>query len=225
MPHKLELKNITYQAPGAGNDYILKDISLQVEEGELIALTGPSGSGKSTLLSVAGSLLTPSAGEILLDAQETGHASPRQKTNWRLHHIGFIFQSAHLLPYLNVIDQLLYPAKLAGVSKQKARQRAEELLALLGMDHRTYHYPVDLSGGEKQRVAIARAWMNKPSLILADEPTASLDQNRGREVIDMLASRIKEERKAGILVTHDTRLFASCDRVISMEDGRILSSS
>lgn len=225
MPRKLELNQITYQTPGRENEYILNDVSLQVEEGELVALTGPSGSGKSTLLSIAGALLTPSTGEVLLDAQETGHASSRQKTNWRLHHIGFIFQSAHLVPYLNVIEQLLYPAKLAGMPKQEARGRAEELLELLGMEHRLQQYPADLSGGEKQRVAIARAWMNKPSLILADEPTASLDQKRGREVIDMLAARIKEERKAGILVTHDTRLFSSCDRVIRMEDGRIHSSS
>lgn len=200
---------------------ILESINFSIHAGEFVAITGPSGSGKSTLLSVAGTLLTPTRGHLLLDGQSLSRLNAKESANVRLHQIGFIFQSAHLIPYLNVEDQLLYIGKIGKIPKQKAKKRADELLDMLGLDHRRRHYPVHLSGGERQRVAIARAWMNDPQLLLADEPTASLDASRGQEVVETLATQVRQQQKAAVMVTHDTRLFRFCDRVITLSDGKV----
>ncbi|QQK79240.1 ABC transporter ATP-binding protein [Salicibibacter cibi] len=200
---------------------ILDSINFSIDAGEFVAITGPSGSGKSTLLSVAGTLLTPTNGHLLLDGQSLTRLNAKESANVRLHQIGFIFQSAHLIPYLNVVDQLLYIGKIAKTPKQQASKRADELLEMLGLTHRRRHYPVHLSGGERQRVAIARAWMNDPQLLLADEPTASLDASRGQEVVETLATQVRQQQKAAVMVTHDTRLFHFCDRVITLSDGKV----
>lgn len=184
-------------------------------------MTGPSGSGKSTFLSIAGALLSPTAGEVSVDGQPLGGMDAGQLADLRLNKLGFVFQSANLIPYLRVEEQLLLVAKLSGTPAAAASERARELLERLGLGHRRRYYPEKLSGGERQRAAVARAWMNDPSVIYADEPTASLDAERGRDVVRMLRDGVKEQRKAGVMVTHDERVLEFCDRVLKLENGRL----
>ncbi|MBY0163503.1 ABC transporter ATP-binding protein [Cytobacillus firmus] len=200
---------------------VLDNISLDIKGGEFVAVVGPSGSGKSTFLSIAGALLSPTRGRIWMGDQEVTRLPAKQMNQLRLRHIGFVFQSSNLIPYLTVRDQLLLMAKLANQQGQEPQQRADDLLHRLGLSHRKSRYPESLSGGERQRVAIARAWMNDPELILADEPTASLDSERGRTVVQMLADEVKLRRKAAIMVTHDKRMLDLCDRVVYIEDGKL----
>ncbi|MEC2518531.1 ABC transporter ATP-binding protein, partial [Bacillus cereus] len=205
---------------GEGNTEVtaLHPMSLDVKAGEFIGIVGPSGSGKSTLLSIAGALLSPSKGDIYIREQNITKLSEKEMTDIRLKKIGFIFQFANLVPYLNVKEQLLYIAKLKKESKQESGKRADHLLAAFGLGERKNHYPNQLSGGEKQRVAIARAFMNNPDLILADEPTASLDSKRAREVVEMMKREVKESQKAAIMITHDERMLDVCDRILTLRD-------
>ncbi|MBY0003766.1 hemin ABC transporter ATP-binding protein [Priestia aryabhattai] len=203
---------------------VLNDLSLRVKAGELVAIVGPSGSGKSTFLSIAGALLSPSSGRVIIDGDEINNMSSAQMNSIRLKKIGFIFQSANLIPYLTVRDQLLLVTELEGNRNKEAKKRADDLLEKLGLAHRKHHYPESLSGGERQRVAIARAWMNNPEIIFADEPTASLDSERGRAVVQMLADEVKLRGKAAVMVTHDQRMLDLCDRVVWMEDGKLVES-
>ncbi|MGS2750340.1 ABC transporter ATP-binding protein [Bacillus zanthoxyli] len=209
---------------GEGNTEVtaLHPISLDVKAGEFIGIVGPSGSGKSTLLSIAGALLSPSKGDIYIREQNITQLSEKEMTDIRLKKIGFIFQFANLVPYLNVKEQLLYIAKLKKDNKQESEKRADHLLAAFGLGERKNHYPNQLSGGEKQRVAIARAFMNNPDLILADEPTASLDSKRAREVVEMMKREVKESRKAAIMITHDERMLDVCDRILTLRDGQLI---
>ncbi|WP_000202595.1 ABC transporter ATP-binding protein [Bacillus thuringiensis] len=209
---------------GEGNTEVtaLHPISLDVKAGEFIGIVGPSGSGKSTLLSIAGALLSPSKGDIYIREQNITQLSEKEMTDIRLKKIGFIFQFANLVPYLNVKEQLLYIAKLKKESKQESEKRADHLLAAFGLGERKNHYPNQLSGGEKQRVAIARAFMNNPDLILADEPTASLDSKRAREVVEMMKREVKESQKAAIMITHDERMLDVCDRILMLRDGQLI---
>ncbi len=203
----------------------LTHVDLDVREGELVALIGPSGSGKSTLLSIAGALLTPTTGTVLLDGVDITTAGEKQRAVLRLQKIGFIFQGSNLISYLTAREQLLFIGHLTDMDKHASAQRADRLLDELGMSARARHYPDALSGGQRQRVAIGRALMNDPRIIFADEPTASLDSARGRQVVTLLASEIHERNKAGILVTHDERLIDLCDRVVRITDGRIETAS
>ncbi|WP_336809047.1 ABC transporter ATP-binding protein [Bacillus cereus] len=209
---------------GEGNTEVtaLHPMSLDVKAGEFIGIVGPSGSGKSTLLSIAGALLSPSKGDIYIREQNITKLSEKEMTDIRLKKIGFIFQFANLVPYLNVKEQLLYIAKLKKESKQESEKRADHLLAAFGLGERKNHYPNQLSGGEKQRVAIARAFMNNPDLILADEPTASLDSKRAREVVEMMKREVKESQKAAIMITHDERMLDVCDRILMLRDGQLI---
>ncbi|EDX69844.1 ABC transporter ATP-binding protein [Bacillus cereus] len=200
----------------------LHPISLDVKAGEFIGIVGPSGSGKSTLLSIAGALLSPSKGDIYIREQNITKLSEKEMTDIRLKKIGFIFQFANLVPYLNVKEQLLYIAKLKKENKQESEKRADHLLAAFGLGERKNHYPNQLSGGEKQRVAIARAFMNNPDLILADEPTASLDSKRARKVVEMMKREVKESQKAAIMITHDERMLDVCDRILTLRDGKLI---
>ncbi|MBC2206228.1 ABC transporter ATP-binding protein [Listeria booriae] len=200
---------------------VLKNVSLEVKQGEFVAIVGPSGAGKSTFLSIAGALLTPTSGEITIGGQALSSLSSKALTRVRLEKVGFIFQGANLIPYLNVKDQLLVIAELAGHRNSEAKQRATQLLEELGLSHRANQYPEKLSGGEKQRVAIARAMMNNPDVILADEPTASLDAERGYSVVQMIAQEVKRNNKAAIMVTHDERILDLVDRVVRIEDGQL----
>lgn len=193
----------------------LHPITLDVKEGEFIGIVGPSGSGKSTLLSIAGALLSPSKGNIYVSGKDITRLSEKEMTEVRLKRIGFIFQFANLVPFLTVKEQLLYIAKLKGENKTEANEYATELLKTFGLTHRINHYPRQLSGGEKQRVAIARAFMNNPDLILADEPTASLDSKRAREVVEMMKHEVKKNKKAAIMITHDILIFGSITLLLS----------
>ncbi|EHH6117834.1 ABC transporter ATP-binding protein [Listeria monocytogenes] len=198
---------------------VLKNVSLGVAQGEFVAIVGPSGAGKSTFLSIAGALLSPTEGEIAIGGTTLNNMSEKALTKVRLDKVGFIFQGANLIPYLSVRDQLLVIAELSGEKGSAAKERADKLLQELGLTARQNNYPESLSGGEKQRVAIARALMNDPDIILADEPTASLDANRGHKVVQMIADEVKRKNKAAIMVTHDERVLDLVDRVIRIEDG------
>lgn len=199
----------------------LDSVSLSIQPGELVAIVGPSGSGKTTLLAIAGALLKPTSGEVILNGEDLSRYDAARLSRVRIGQIGFVLQSSNLIPYLTARDQLLLISELAGRRDRQASQRADELLASLGLAERRHHYPEALSGGERQRVAIARALMNDPTLILADEPTANLDSARGRAVVEMLARETHQRRKATLLVTHDERMLDLCDRVIRIEDGKV----
>lgn len=221
----LAMRDIS-KAFGEGESRVdaLQEIDLEVDAGEVVALVGPSGSGKSTLLSIAGALLTPTEGQVVLDGVDITRSSAKDLTKLRLEKIGFIFQGSNLISFLTGREQLLFIANLIGLPSAEAEERADRLLGELGMTERATHYPGELSGGQRQRIAIARALMNNPQIILADEPTASLDSTRGRQVVEMLASEVHERNKAAILVTHDERLIDLCDRVVRITDGRLAGS-
>ncbi len=216
----LQMKNVTkmYQE-GDSTVTALDNVSLAVEPGEFIAIVGPSGSGKSTFLSIAGALLQPTQGEVILNDINIAKMSDKQLSSVRLNEIGFILQTSNLIPYLKVIDQLLIVKKMAGSVTKDDRAFAIKLLTELGLEDKLNKFPNELSGGERQRVAIARAFVNDSNLILADEPTASLDSHRAHEVVELIAKEVKARNKAAIMVTHDERMLAYCDKVYQMEDG------
>lgn len=202
----------------------VKGADFKVQAGELVALIGPSGSGKSTLLSIAGALLRPSEGDVVLGDTNIASLKGNARTRMRLERIGFIFQSSNLVSFLTAKEQMQFIGKMLGLSASETDKRAGKLLEELGMDRRAGHYPEQMSGGERQRIAIARALMNQPQLILADEPTASLDSQRGRQVVELLAEEVHRRNTAGILVTHDERLIDVCDRVLRITDGEVVES-
>lgn len=206
---------------GEGLITALHPTSLQVQPGELVAVNGPSGSGKSTFLSIAGALLRPTAGTVEISGVDVTRLRESDLPAFRLRHLGFVLQSSNLIPFLTVREQLTLVPRLAGQHDRNVQERADELLARLGLGERAGKYPDALSGGQRQRVAIARALMNDPDLILADEPTASLDSSRGREVVQMLAQAVHEQGKAAVMVTHDERVLDLCDRVVTIVDGQL----
>lgn len=216
----LAMHNVVHRYhDGDGERTVLSGLSLEVGAGELVAVVGPSGSGKSTFLSIAGALLAPTAGEVTIGGTALSGLEAGALADLRLSKIGFIFQSANLVPYLKVEEQLRLVAKLSHGDPAAAGRRADELLGRLGVAERRRQYPDRLSGGERQRVAIARAWMNDPPLLLADEPTASLDEARGVEVVAMLAEGVRRDGKAAVMVTHDSRVLPLCDRVLRLAGG------
>ena len=216
----LELKNVTkvYQE-GEFTTTALSNVSVTVEPGEFVAIIGPSGSGKSTFLSIAGALLQPTEGEVLINNTNISTLSEKSLSKVRLMQIGFILQTSNLLPYLTVTDQLLVVKKMGGSITDEHRQMAKELLIDLGLSKKLKKHPHQLSGGERQRTAIARAFMNDPNIILADEPTANLDTKRAHEVVSLISKQVKARNKAAIMVTHDERMLSYCDRVYRIEDG------
>ncbi|WOO37555.1 ABC transporter ATP-binding protein [Anaerocolumna sp. AGMB13020] len=219
----LELNNITKSYhDGEEENIVLNNVSLSVEYGEFAAIVGPSGSGKSTLLSIAGALLSPTSGEVRIGKTLL---SDRNKKHWdkvRREQIGFVFQSHQLLPYLKVMDQLKLITWLSSrKDKKEQEEHAAKLLEDFGLNNRAAYYPDKLSGGEKQRVAIARALMNHPDVLLADEPTASLDKDRGRQVVEMIRKETKKYKKAALMVTHDERILDLVDSVYRIENGII----
>ena len=201
----------------------LTDVSLDVMAGEVVGLKGPSGSGKTTLLNVIGCILEPSAGQLLLNGETVfdGKWLMRDLRRMRLERIGFIFQAHNLLPFLSVVENVALVLRLAGEGERAATARADELLAYLEVFHRRNAMPAQLSGGEAQRVAIARALANRPRIILADEPTAALDSDRARIVMDLLRRVAVENAASIITVTHDEKIFSRFDRLVSLRDGRI----
>ncbi len=220
----LQLKHVTKTFDEGDNQIIaLNDVSITVNPGEFVAIIGPSGSGKSTFLSVAGALLGATKGEVIIGGRNIEGLSEKELSLIRLQEIGFILQTSNLLPYLSVLDQLLLVKKMAGSIKDADKAFAIELLTDIGLSEKLKKYPNELSGGERQRVAIARAFMNNPNVILADEPTASLDSNRAHEVVQQISKEAKARNKAAIMVTHDERMLDYCDRVYRMEDGVLTS--
>uniref|UniRef100_UPI0035A0BC7D ABC transporter ATP-binding protein n=1 Tax=Jeotgalibaca porci TaxID=1868793 RepID=UPI0035A0BC7D len=217
---EISLQNVTkVYHEGEFTTTALKDLSLSVEKGEFIAIIGPSGSGKSTFLSITGALLQATSGQVIIDGIDVASISEKELSKVRLSKIGFILQTSNLLPYLPLIDQLLVVKKMAGKVVDADRAFAKELLTDIGLGEKLKKYPHQLSGGERQRTAIARAFMNNPSIILADEPTANLDTKRAHEVVSLIAKEVKARNKAAIMVTHDERMLTYCDRVYRMEDG------
>jgi putative ABC transport system ATP-binding protein len=210
-----------YYNEGSDRISALDRVSIKVKPGEFVAVVGPSGSGKSTFLSVAGALLKASEGEVMLNGKDISKLSGNQLSDIRLHEIGFIMQASNLVPYLNVLDQLLVVKRMSGKVSAADKAFAIKLLEELGLGTKLKSYPEELSGGEKQRTAIARALINDPNVILADEPTASLDTKRAHEVVSLIAHEVRTRHKAAIMVTHDERLLAYCDKVYRMEDGKL----
>ncbi|MCI7678074.1 ABC transporter ATP-binding protein [Streptococcus orisratti] len=220
MPAILDLKDIqkSFQ-DGEEKRTVLNNLQLEVAAGEFVAILGPSGSGKSTLLSIAGVLMSADKGHIILDGQDISQATQKIWTSIRREKIGFVFQNHQLLPYLTVYDQLLMAAKMSRV--KNLDQRIKELLDDLGISDCAKKFPKQLSGGQKQRAAIARAFLAKPALILADEPTASLDEARGRQIAELLQKETKENHSAAIMVTHDERILDVVDYVYRLKEGQL----
>lgn len=204
---------------------ILHSISLEVQDGEFVAIVGPSGSGKSTLMNMVGILDRPTSGEYILDGINVGKADDSELSKIRNQKIGFVFQTYNLISKTNALKNVELPMLYAGVKNHTRRQRAKELLDLVEMGDRAKHLPEELSGGQKQRVAIARAMANDPAIILADEPTGALDSKTGRLVMDLFHKLNKEKKKTIVLITHSNELAAETDRIISIRDGNIVSVS
>lgn len=216
----LELKKVQ-KTFGTGRTKVeaMKETDFEAEKGELIAVIGPSGSGKSTFLTIAGGLQAPTDGEVMINGTALMNLKEKKRAALRLKEVGFVLQASNLVPYLNVGQQMQLLDKVKKGNLQK--EEAEELYQSLGIDHLIRNFPKDLSGGEKQRVAIAKALYTNPSIILADEPTASLDSDRAFEVMNMLKEITKEKQTATIVVTHDTRLIDDCDKVYKITDGKM----
>mgnify|MGYP001369295718 CR=1 FL=1 len=208
---------------GSGESLVraVDGVSLAVERGEFVALVGPSGSGKTTMLAMLAGLLKPTSGAIRIGEQELTKMSDARRTSFRGQAIGFSFQANNLVPYLNACENVELMLRLNGKLNHTTKQRAQELLVRLGLGDRIRNYPGQLSGGQQQRVAIARALIHEPQIVLADEPTASLDTERAHQVVGTFAELIHEQGRAGIMVTHDLRMCKYVDRVIRMRDGVI----
>jgi putative ABC transport system ATP-binding protein len=198
------------------------EVSFEVRAGEFVALVGPSGSGKTTMLSMLAALLSPTAGQIWLDGQDLAQLKDTQRVRLRREKIGFTFQANNLVPYLSALENVELMLRLNNRLDKAGRMRAKELLARLGLGERMHNLPSQMSGGQQQRVAIARALIHNPSLVLADEPTASLDTERAFQVVKTFASLIHENHRAGIMVTHDLRMCEYVDRVVQMRDGKLV---
>ena len=218
----LEFINVTksYQD---GNKEIeaLKETNFKIEEGKFIAIIGPSGSGKSTFLTLAGGLQTPSKGQIIINGKDYTNLSEKERSKLRFNDIGFVLQASNLVPFLTAKQQLELVDRINKEKRQKLQDQ-KSLFKELGIDHLENKLPKDLSGGERQRLAIARALYNNPAIILADEPTASLDSDRAFEVVDLLSKECKEKNKSIIMVTHDNRMIEKCDYVYRMKDGILI---
>lgn len=198
-------------------------VSIHVKAGEFVGLVGPSGSGKTTMLAMLAGLLRATEGQLLIDGQDLGQMNDIQRTRFRREKIGFTFQANNLVPYLTALENVELMLRLNHQNGRGSRQKAADLLARLGLGDRLDNLPSQLSGGQQQRVAIARSLIHNPSVVLADEPTASLDTERANQVVRIFADLIHEQDKAGIMVTHDLRMMKYVDKVIQMVDGRVAS--
>ncbi len=218
------LKDVSMVLAAAGRTVrILDDVSLSIPAKQTVAVVGPSGSGKSTLLGLMAGLDRPTAGSIELDGTDITRLSESNMARFRREKVGYIFQSFHLIPTLTALENVAVPLELKG--DKQAGQRAAELLTAVGLSDRMGHYPVQLSGGEQQRVAVARAFACRPPILLADEPTGNLDSTTGAHVIDLLLSLHHDYGSTLVLVTHDTGLAGSMQRIVSMRDGHLESDS
>ena len=215
----IEVKNIVKRF---GDLEVLHGVSLDIAAGEIVSIVGASGAGKSTLLQIIGSLLSADSGEVVIDGVKLSTLGDDSLSDFRNRHIGFIFQSYHLLPEFTAAENVMMPMLIAGGKRSDAEARARELLELVGMSHRVEHKPEALSGGEQQRVAIARALINRPSVVLADEPTGNLDTATRDEIQRLFVELRDRTGQTFVIVTHDVALAESSDRTIRMSDGRVL---
>lgn len=204
---------------------VLKDASLDIKKGEVVGLVGPSGCGKSTLLQIAGLLDNPGSGKVLVNGKNCAKADDKQRTLTRRNDIGFIYQFHHLLPEFSAIENVIMPQLIAGQGAAESRRNAREILTYLGLGNRLEHRPSELSGGEQQRVAIARAIVNKPSILLADEPTGNLDPQTSAEVFKILMKTAKSVGLAMLIVTHNHELASQMDKVVTLKDGMIIKKN
>ena len=223
------MSNVVLQADAVEKSYflggkelaVLQGVTLELQAGEFVALQGASGSGKSTLLQLLGGLDRPTAGAIRFEGEPLRVQTPAQSAEFRGSHVGFVFQAYHLLPDLDALENVQLPAQVLRRPQAESEQRARELLDIVGLSDRMDHRPSELSGGEQQRVAIARALMNKPEIVLADEPTGNLDTGTESEIIDLL-KRMHAERQLTLLVaTHDETVARAAQRVVHLKDGRV----
>lgn len=219
----LEVKDLvkSFSLDGATINAV-NQVSFQVRFGEFVALVGPSGSGKTTMLSILAALLSPTSGQVLIDGQDLSAMSEKDRVKLRREKIGFTFQANNLIPYLSARENVEFMLRLNNRLDHASRIRSDELLARLGLAERLHNLPAQMSGGQQQRVAIARALIHNPALVLADEPTASLDTERAFQVVETFANLIHENGRAGIIVTHDLRMCQYVDRVLQMQDGKLV---
>ena len=222
MAVALEAQSVvkTYQV-GDGTVNAVDGVSMSLQRGEFVALVGPSGSGKTTMVAMLAGLLQPTSGSIAIAGQELSAMKEVERARFRRRNIGFTFQANNLVPYLTALENVELVLRLNAQRDAAGRRRARELLVLLGLEDRLHVLPRQLSGGQRQRVAIARSLINQPTLVLADEPTASLDTERAFQVVETLANCVHEQGNAGIMVTHDLRMVEFADRVVQMLDGRV----
>ncbi len=219
---QLLVENVTKEYPTRGDPLVvLAGVSLAVSSGENLAIVGPSGSGKSTLLNVIGTLDTPSSGRVTLDDQDPTQLDEPALARFRSRNVGFVFQDHHLLPQCSVLENVLVPTIAAGPTSRESYDRAEDLLRRVGLDERRNHRPAELSGGERQRVALARALINRPALVLADEPTGNLDRANSDRVGQLLLDLQQQEASMLIVVTHSTRLAERMTRTMELDEGRL----
>jgi lipoprotein-releasing system ATP-binding protein len=212
----IEIKNIR---KSFGSLEVLRGIDLTINKGEVVSIVGPSGAGKTTLLQIIGTLDKPDTGTICVDSIDVTTLSQKKLSDFRNEHIGFVFQFHQLLPEFTAIENVMIPAYIAGVSNKEARKRAEDLLGFMGLTERAHHKPNELSGGEKQRVAVARALINNPAVILADEPSGSLDSKNKEELHQLFFDLRDQFGQTFVIVTHDESLAQLTDRTIHMRDG------
>ena len=212
----IDIKNIT---KSFGSLQVLKGIDLHIDKGEIVSIVGPSGAGKTTLLQIIGTLDKPDTGTVIVDGIEVNGLSTNKLSRFRNEHLGFVFQFHQLLPEFTAIENIMIPAYIAGKKQSDARERAEELLQFMGLENRAKHKPNELSGGEKQRVAVARALMNNPAVILADEPSGSLDTKNKEELHKLFFDLRDKFGQTFVIVTHDEGLAQRTDRTIKMKDG------
>lgn len=212
----IDIKNIK---KSFGSLEVLKGIDLHIDKGEVVSIVGPSGAGKTTLLQIIGTLDRPDAGSVCIDGIDVTTLSQKKLSDFRNRHIGFVFQFHQLLPEFTAVENIMIPAYIAGVSTKEARRRADELLQFMGLTGRAHHKPNELSGGEKQRVAVARALINNPAVILADEPSGSLDSKNKAELHQLFFDLREKYGQTFVIVTHDESLASITDRTILMRDG------
>lgn len=222
MGEALEALDVVKEYGGGSNVIVAVDrVNFAVHPGEFVALVGPSGSGKTSMLAMLAGLLHPTSGEIRIAGETLTAMREAERTRFRGRAIGFSFQSNNLVPYLNALENVELMLRLNGKLDRQGKARARELLVRLGLEERLRNYPGQLSGGQQQRVAIARALIHEPNVVLADEPTASLDTERAFQVVETFAQLIREQKRAGVMVTHDLRMCRYVDRVLQMRDGKL----
>jgi lipoprotein-releasing system ATP-binding protein len=212
----IEANNITKTF---GSVNVLKGINASIQQGEIVTIVGASGAGKTTFLQIAGTLMRPTSGTVIINQTEVSRLKDKELARFRNKHIGFVFQFHHLLPEFTALENVCIPAFIAGLSRSDSVKKAKEIIGFLGLSHRMEHKPAELSGGEQQRVAVARALINNPDVVLADEPSGNLDSHNKKELHELFFTLRKQYNQTFVIVTHDNELAGMSDRTITMHDG------